>query len=153
MIAYILYIMTPFWFAYCLVPEAKRPAVFKVALVFLMTLLILAFGFVSGLVTSFFYQPSKYWKAYDVTFGSANFSYLTDVIITGLTKESEDSNNFWTALFIPFTLLIDVLRIYVIVSIKHWTVALVIWEVISIEIVLRFYIMMGILPKNTMTII
>jgi hypothetical protein len=126
MYAFIAFVAFPFFFFWLL---GSRLAGW-LGVLFVVTLVILGVGFVTGLLFTWFIEPQSYWHAYQMPELSTNI-YANNL---GL------DDPMYKMLAIPYIVLFDAAKIYVSLSLGHGTLELWIPEFVSFFILRNLYV-------------
>lgn len=125
MLSFIWYLAFPFFFMWIM--GVRRAGWFGI--VFVTALLVLALGFITGLLFTFFMEPQAYWQTYR----------LPELTTNTYTDNLSLGDPLYKLLVIPYLALYDAVKVYLHFSLTHGTVALWIPELVSFSILRNLY--------------
>ena len=125
MLSFIWFLAFPFFFMWLL--GVRRAGWIGFACV--IVVLVLALGFITGLLFTFFVEPQSYWQAYR----------LPELTTNAYADSLNLGDPLYKLLVIPYLALYDAMKVYLHFSLTHGTVALWIPELISFAILRNLY--------------
>ena len=100
---------------------------------FLITLIVIIFGFFAGLLLSFLYEPVSYWRSYNMPI------FWVEQYLAYMER---DTTRMLGIFLLPPLLLIDFFRIYIHFSLTHGSIGLWISEFITLNFLVKSQVLL-----------